>query len=36
MPWRLIKWTASVVVAVIIVATFASVLLFYRALPVYS
>ena len=36
MPWRLIKWTASLALALVIVATLAGVYLFYRAMPVYS
>ena len=36
MPWRLIKWTASLVLALIIVTTLAGVYLFYRAMPAYS
>jgi penicillin amidase len=36
MPWRLIKWTASLALALVIVATLAGVYLFYHAMPVYS
>jgi penicillin G amidase len=36
MPWRLIKWTASVGFALVFVATLATVYLFYRAMPLYS
>ena len=36
MPWRLMKWTASVVLALVLVAALAGVYLFYRAMPVYS
>jgi penicillin G amidase len=36
MPWRLIKWTASLALALVVVATLATVYLFYRAMPAYS
>src|ERR1700733_630265 len=36
MPWRLMKWTASLALALVIVAALAGVYLFYRALPIYS
>ena len=36
MAWRLIKWTASLVLALVIVATLAGVYLFHRAMPAYS
>jgi penicillin G amidase len=36
MPWRLMKWTASLALALVFVATLAAVYLFYRAMPVYS
>ncbi len=36
MPWRLIKWTASLALALVIVTGLAGVYLFYRAMPVYS
>ena len=36
MPWRLIKWAASLALALVIVATLAGAYLFYRAMPAYS
>ena len=36
MAWRLIKWTASLALALVIVATLAGVYLFHRAMPAYS
>src|ERR1700751_2862459 len=36
MAWRLIKWGASLVVALVVFATLASAYLFYRAMPAYS
>jgi penicillin amidase len=36
MPLRLIKWTASLALALVFVAAFATVYLFYRAMPFYS
>ena len=36
MAWRLIKWAARLVFALIVVATLAGAYLFYRAMPTYS
>src|SRR5271156_7012937 len=36
MAWRLIKWAARLVFALIVVAALACVYLFYRAMPAYS
>ncbi len=36
MSWRLMKWAASLVLALVIVTTLAGVYLFYRAMPAYS
>ena len=36
MLWRLIKWTANLVLALIVFATLAGAYLFYRAMPAYS
>ncbi len=36
MPWRLVKWVASVGFALVFVATLATVYLVYRAMPLYS
>jgi penicillin G amidase len=36
MGWRLIKWGASLVVALVVLATLAGGYLFYRAMPAYS
>jgi penicillin G amidase len=36
MVWRLIKWTANLALALVIVATLAGAYLFYRAMPAYS
>ena len=36
MPWRLIKWTANVVLALVVFAALAGFYLFYRAMPAYS
>src|SRR6516165_7108304 len=36
MPWRLVKWAASIVLTLIVVATLAGAYLFYRAMPTYS
>ena len=36
MAWRLVNWAASVVIALIVLATLAGGYLFYRAMPAYS
>ena len=36
MRWRLLKWAASLVLMLIVVATLAGAYLFYRAMPPYS
>ncbi len=36
MLWRLIKWTAGLVLALVVFATLAGAYLFYRAVPAYS
>ena len=36
MAWRLINWAASLVIALVIIATLAGGYLFYRAMPAYS
>ena len=36
MPWRLIKWAASLVLALVVLAGLAGFFLFYRAMPAYS
>ena len=36
MAWRLIKWAASLVIALVVFATLAGAYLFYRAMPAYS
>jgi penicillin G amidase len=36
MAWRLIKWVARLIFALIVVATLAGAYLFYRAMPAYS
>src|SRR5271155_4206991 len=36
MLWRLIKWTANLVLALVVCATLAGTCLFYRAMPAYS
>jgi penicillin G amidase len=36
MAWRLIRWGATLVVALVVFATLASAYLFYRAMPAYS
>jgi penicillin G amidase len=36
MAWRLVKWAASLALALVVVATLAGAYLFYRAMPAYS